>query len=392
MHKKTISLVCLFFCWTFLTDALANGRSADRIPTHVATLIEHERATDSVEAAEVFLLPFRHEIDSVASAYHIPPALIAAIVQEESNFEAFAIRTEPAYLKKRSVINAARAWSKTHHGIPTATTELVLRASSWGLMQPMGQLAREQGFSAKYLSELILPTQSLSQGALLLARLLKRYHQDTLSAISAYNQGSNKRRRGVFVNARYVYRVSVAWKVYQSVFSSSFNYLSTPLSTPNTHVHIRNQNTNDQTNPARFFTNAPLGYPRRNAASRMSERAETDTFTGKLAQNRHRAKSLGSSGLGASKHSTAGPTSASISHPQRTESVPRFFPVTLGLVMVCGLGWLLFRYYRESNSPYATTTVSGHAYDLPEQTDKRVQDVLRRELSTRQNDHSLSRS
>lgn len=82
----------------------------------------------------------------------------------------------------------------------------------------MGETAREQGFMARYLAELYLPANSIQHGAKLLRTLLDRYHGDTLSAISAYNQGSARRKAGVFLNARYVYRVCLAWRAYQVMF------------------------------------------------------------------------------------------------------------------------------------------------------------------------------
>ncbi|HYM21444.1 MAG TPA: transglycosylase SLT domain-containing protein [Candidatus Kapabacteria bacterium] len=184
----------------------------------VASAVERSRAQDSTEAADIFLIPFRREIDSVSRIYHLPSALVAAFVQEESEFEPFAIRTEPSYLRKKKVIAAARLWCRRHRGLPSAQTELVLRASSLGLMQPMGELAREQGFDAAYLSELLAPNNSLGEGAKYLAKLLKRYPHDTLSAISAYNQGTPRRRGRTFENARYVYRVAVAWRAYEKIF------------------------------------------------------------------------------------------------------------------------------------------------------------------------------
>ena len=109
----------------------------------------------------------------------------------------------------------AREWSKQWRGLPTYQTELDDRSRSIGLMQVMGQLAREQGFAPRYLSELHLPENSILQGAKRLRALLDRYRNDTLSAISAYNQGKNRKRGETFANARYVYRVCAAWKVYR---------------------------------------------------------------------------------------------------------------------------------------------------------------------------------
>jgi soluble lytic murein transglycosylase-like protein len=151
----------------------------------------------------------------VADSFALPPSLLAAIIQEESRFEPWAARTEPHYKRKAIVQQQARVWSKRFRGLPTYETELDDRSRSIGLMQVMGQLAREQGFTSRYLSELHLPEHAVHHGAKRLRLLLDRYRGDTLSAVSAYNQGNNRMRGETFANARYVYRVCAAWRIYR---------------------------------------------------------------------------------------------------------------------------------------------------------------------------------
>jgi soluble lytic murein transglycosylase-like protein len=89
-------------------------------------------------------------------------------------------------------------------------------------MQVMGETAREQGFDRPFLSELYLPENAIAHGAMLLKKLLTRYRGDTLAAISAYNSGSARRsRRGMFANARYVYRVAIAWRAYDELWNGA---------------------------------------------------------------------------------------------------------------------------------------------------------------------------
>jgi soluble lytic murein transglycosylase-like protein len=185
---------------------------------HVAHIVDDVSRQDSIEASQLALLPFQQEIDSVAARYALPAALIAAIVQEESRFQEFAARQEPSYLRNRRVQREANVWSAAHGGLPTALTELVDRSRSFGLMQIMGQTAREQQYDARYLASLYQVGRGLGEGARYFKRLLVAYRNDTLSAISAYNQGSAKKRRNVFVNARYVYRVVVAWRAYETFY------------------------------------------------------------------------------------------------------------------------------------------------------------------------------
>jgi soluble lytic murein transglycosylase-like protein len=165
----------------------------------------------------MYLVPYREEIVAAADKNNVPPALIAAVIQEESRFDEWATRVEPRYLRNAKVRRAAARWTRAHSGNPSPITELHDRSRSFGLMQVMGETAREQGFAARYLAELYLPQNAIEHGAMLLRRLLDRYHTDTLAAISAFNQGSAKKHRGIFANARYVYRVTIAWRAYERI-------------------------------------------------------------------------------------------------------------------------------------------------------------------------------
>ena len=175
---------------------------------------------DSLSANETLLIPFRKEIKHAGATYSLPASLIAAVIQEESRFDAWATRAEPRYMRSRKVRRLATRFARSHRLGPTAFTELADRSRSYGLMQVMGETAREQGFDPPFLAELYIPDNAIAHGAMLLKRLLKRYHNDTLSAISAYNQGSARKKRGVFANARYVYRVTIAWRSYAALFKN----------------------------------------------------------------------------------------------------------------------------------------------------------------------------
>jgi hypothetical protein len=185
------------------------------LPAHVDSMINEQLHVDSMQVREAVLIPFRSEIEHVADSFALPPSLLAGIIQEESRFEPWAARVEPHYKRKSIVQAGSRNWSKRYRNLPTYETELDDRSRSFGLMQVMGQLAREQGFAGRYLSEMHLPMNAITHGAKRFRELLDRYRGDTLSAISAYNQGNNRKRGESFVNARYVYRVCAAWKIYR---------------------------------------------------------------------------------------------------------------------------------------------------------------------------------
>ncbi len=196
------------------------------LPTRVAAQVNQALAADSAGASETVLIPYRAEIERAAARESLPPALIAAVIQEESRFNPWATRAEAQYLRSRSVRRESARFARQHRLGPTAYTELLDRSRSYGLMQVMGETAREQGFTAPFLAELYVPANAIAHGAKLLAQLLRRYHNDTLSAISAYNQGTARMvRRGryqpaVFANARYVYRVAIAWRAYRTLFDA----------------------------------------------------------------------------------------------------------------------------------------------------------------------------
>jgi soluble lytic murein transglycosylase-like protein len=187
-------------------------------PSFVEQTTSQVLTADSLSANETLLVPFREEIERASCEYMLPASLIAAVIQEESRFDAWATRSEPRYMRSRKVRRSAARFARAHRLGPTAFTELTDRSRSYGLMQVMGETAREQGFDPPFLAELYIPQNAIAHGAMLLNRLLKRYHNDTLSAISAYNQGSARKRRGVFANARYVYRVTIAWRSYSALF------------------------------------------------------------------------------------------------------------------------------------------------------------------------------
>ena len=97
---------------------------------------------------------------AAAAKHSLDPALVCAVVEQESAWDAHAIRYEPAF-RTRYVAPL---------GLPP--TEEVARSISWGLMQVMGQVAREHGFSGKFLSALCEPAAGLDIGCAVLASKL----------------------------------------------------------------------------------------------------------------------------------------------------------------------------------------------------------------------------
>lgn len=115
-----------------------------------------------------------------AAAYQLDPALVCSVVEQESAFNPYAIRFEPAFYEK---------YEKSLTTI--SDTERHSRAFSWGLMQCMGQTAREFGFKAEFLSMLTNPYPALDIGCRILKSKLATHPNDLEAGLLAYNGGKN---------------------------------------------------------------------------------------------------------------------------------------------------------------------------------------------------------
>jgi len=129
---------------------------------------------------------------AAAEKHALDPSLVCAVVEQESAWDAHAIRYEPAF-RTRYVAPL---------GLPP--TEEIARSISWGLMQVMGQVAREHGFQGKFLTALCEPAAGLDIGCAVLAFKIKSalgsqelgqgivLSEDELSrALQLWNGGAN---------------------------------------------------------------------------------------------------------------------------------------------------------------------------------------------------------
>jgi soluble lytic murein transglycosylase-like protein len=116
---------------------------------------------------------------TLASAHGLDPALVCAVVEQESEWDACAIRYEPGF----------RARYVAPLELPP--TEEIARSISWGLMQVMGQVAREQGFQRPFLSALCDPSAGLTFGCIVLAAKLAAASGDVSRGLTLWNGGGN---------------------------------------------------------------------------------------------------------------------------------------------------------------------------------------------------------
>lgn len=149
-------------------------------------------------------LPRRHrpEIERVAQHYRLDPDVVEAMVLQESGGNEWAWNPEPHYrylwnvrsAKPFRAVTPAEVASKVPpRDFPALggdrDQEWWAQQASWGLLQIMGAVAREQGFRGLYLTELSNPTLNLDLGCRYFAGLLRWARGDTWQAVAAYNGG-----------------------------------------------------------------------------------------------------------------------------------------------------------------------------------------------------------
>jgi soluble lytic murein transglycosylase-like protein len=118
---------------------------------------------------------------AAAKLHALPEDLVCAVCEHESGgWNIWAIRYEPAFERKYDPVDATKY-----------PTEHFSRAFSWGLMQLMGETARELRFTGKFLSELCDPATGVEFGCRKLAKCVADHPGDVRAALLAYNGGGN---------------------------------------------------------------------------------------------------------------------------------------------------------------------------------------------------------
>jgi soluble lytic murein transglycosylase-like protein len=129
------------------------------------------------------------------------PELVCAIVEQESAWNPWALRYEPAFYEKyiatsltarRPDRQASRLGALTSPEVPDDPTEARARAFSWGLMQVMGQVAREHGFAEASLASLCDPAMGLDVGCRVFAAKLAAAEGNVSRALLLWNGAGNR--------------------------------------------------------------------------------------------------------------------------------------------------------------------------------------------------------
>lgn len=134
-------------------------------------------------------------VQGVANRVMLEPALVCALIEQESRFNPWLNRYEMGFENSERygpvVRRDAAEFVKTATFWVSLETEVKNRCCSWGLMQVMGQTARELGFTGP-MAKLCDVEVSLWYGTLLLSKKMAAFNHDVHNALLAYNGGGNK--------------------------------------------------------------------------------------------------------------------------------------------------------------------------------------------------------
>ena len=114
-----------------------------------------------------------------ASRHSLDAGLVCAMIEQESAWDPHAIRYEPGF-RLRYVAP-----------LRLPPSEGIARSISWGLMQVMGQVAREHEFTGKFLSALCDPAMGIEMGCRVFAAKLADASGDTARGLQLWNGGAN---------------------------------------------------------------------------------------------------------------------------------------------------------------------------------------------------------
>jgi|SRR5690242_5582469 len=117
-------------------------------------------------------------VKATAPKYGLDPALVCAVIEKESEWNPWAVRAEPEFDKK---------YVQPLHKTPT---EEWCRSISWGLMQLMGESARERGYDGD-LPALLDPAIGVPWGCTHLKWKIDRMGGDVFRSLLAWNGGAD---------------------------------------------------------------------------------------------------------------------------------------------------------------------------------------------------------
>jgi soluble lytic murein transglycosylase-like protein len=140
-------------------------------------------------------------IKAKAEKHGLDPAIVYGVCMQESTLNPYAVRFEPKY--RWLVYNTANLKPREC----SIETEYALQKTSFGLMQVMGAVIREQGVSGWLTQAVGNVDMQLEYGCRHLKKKIQRY--GLMEGILSYNSGSpRKDASGKYFNQYYYDRVT----------------------------------------------------------------------------------------------------------------------------------------------------------------------------------------
>jgi soluble lytic murein transglycosylase-like protein len=123
-----------------------------------------------------------------ADKYSLNVALVCAVVEQETGgtWDAYTTRNEDDFFTRY-----VAGKEMPGDSIRSKSTEARTRAMSFGLMQVIGETAREHGFSDRYLTKLCSYDSGLDLGCRVLRAMIDRAGGNIPAGLQFYNGGSN---------------------------------------------------------------------------------------------------------------------------------------------------------------------------------------------------------
>lgn len=132
------------------------------------------------------MIPHWNTIKRKAEKYGLDPFLVAAVCKQESSFVPTATRFEKGFLKwlkgRKETVKSKGFWPEDEE------REWDNRATSWGLMQVLGEVLREFGFIGEF-EELFEPDMGIEWGCKILSAYKKQCNGKVLASLLRYNGG-----------------------------------------------------------------------------------------------------------------------------------------------------------------------------------------------------------
>jgi soluble lytic murein transglycosylase-like protein len=144
------------------------------------------------------LKPYEEFIKDSADRHQVDPALVGAIIMQESSGNPMSYRFE----KRCGFLVAPKVYAQKLN--ISLDTEINFQACSWGLMQVMGFRCRELKFDGHLPTLLSDPKLAVEMGVQALKGHSYKYLDDW---IAAYNAGGPRLIAGRYVNQEYVDKV-----------------------------------------------------------------------------------------------------------------------------------------------------------------------------------------